>query len=105
MASMEEDYIEEPSDDDEDISLSEEDDDDDSISLADDSDDEVEVKPVRRRAAKEPEVVVARDALRAKLDQDIQAFLARGGNIQKVDSNVTADPPRKPESNYGQQPL
>ena len=101
MASIDEedDFIDQEEDD-EGVVMS--DDDDDSMELSDDGDD---VAPVRRRAVKEPESVIPRDILRAKLDADIRAFLERGGSIQKIDANVTADPPRRPESNYGQQPL
>ena len=40
-----------------------------------------------------------------KLQTDIEAFLARGGEIKTIDTNVLADPPKKPESNYGGQPI
>ena len=42
-----------------------------------------------------------RQALRA----EVEAFLAGGGKINTVPINMRADPPRKPESNYGGQPI
>ena len=42
-----------------------------------------------------------RQALRA----EVEAFLARGGKINMVPVDMRADPPRKPESNYGGQPI
>ena len=42
-----------------------------------------------------------RDQLRA----DIEAFLKKGGKVQPIDPHVTADPPKKPESNYGSRPI
>ncbi|MEM6707910.1 MAG: hypothetical protein AAF648_03925 [Pseudomonadota bacterium] len=43
----------------------------------------------------------ARDAERSKLASDIEAFLARGGSIEEVPKDFRADPPKKPQSNYG----
>ena len=45
--------------------------------------------------------VSARDEVRDQLQDDIEAFLAKGGAIEDVARNVRADPPRKPENNYG----
>ena len=39
--------------------------------------------------------------IRDKVQEDIARFLSKGGAISEIDPNVTADPPRKPESNYG----
>ncbi|WNO09005.1 hypothetical protein [Teredinibacter sp. KSP-S5-2] len=47
----------------------------------------------------------AKERERQKLQEQIDAFLASGGQIQQIDSNVIADPPKKPESNYGGQPI
>ena len=47
----------------------------------------------------------ARERLRRQLQDDIAAFLQRGGKITEVPPNVTADPPRKPENHYGDRPL
>ncbi len=49
--------------------------------------------------------ITARQAVRDKLQNDIEAFLAAGGRINEIPPNVIADPPRKPESNYGGQPI
>lgn len=42
---------------------------------------------------------------RQELDAQIEAFLASGGKIDYVEPNVLADPPKKPTSNYGSQPI
>jgi len=46
-----------------------------------------------------------RERTREQLDADIAAFLSRGGQITQVDPNVRADPPRKPDINYGVAPI
>jgi hypothetical protein len=45
--------------------------------------------------------IVSRMKIRDQVAEDIAAFLSKGGTINEVAPNVTADPPRKPESNYG----
>ncbi|MAD45424.1 MAG: hypothetical protein CMH98_10490 [Oceanospirillaceae bacterium] len=47
----------------------------------------------------------ARNKLRESMAAEVEAFLSRGGNIQKIDDNVMADPPRKPQTNYGSRPI
>jgi len=47
----------------------------------------------------------ARDELRQSMEDDVAAFLARGGQIQEIDDNVMADPPRKPQTSYGSRPI
>ena len=42
---------------------------------------------------------------RDELSQQIDQFLAAGGKINYVDAHVLADPPKKPTSNYGSQPI
>lgn len=49
--------------------------------------------------------VKSRETARAALNSQIEEFLARGGKINLIDNNVTADPPRKPTSNYGSRPI
>lgn len=49
--------------------------------------------------------VKSRETARAALNAQIEEFLARGGKINLIDNNVTADPPRKPTSNYGSRPI
>ncbi len=46
-----------------------------------------------------------REHLRQQLQSDVEAFLASGGRINEIPPNVVADPPRKPQSNYGGQPI
>jgi len=52
-----------------------------------------------------PDSVTAKDAERKRLQAEVDAFLARGGKINQIAANVVADPPKKPESNYGGQPI
>ncbi len=42
---------------------------------------------------------------REELSKQIEAFLASGGKISHIEPNVLADPPKKPSSNYGSQPI
>lgn len=49
--------------------------------------------------------VAAREALRQQIQSDVEAFLAKGGVISEIPPNVVSDPPRKPQSNYGGQPI
>lgn len=43
----------------------------------------------------------ARDEERSRLADDVAEFLATGGKIKEVPKDFRADPPRKPQSNYG----
>ncbi len=45
--------------------------------------------------------VASRDSVRQKIADDIEAFLSKGGRIDEIAPDVTADPPKKPENNYG----
>ena len=47
----------------------------------------------------------AKDIERQQIQAQIDAFIQGGGQIVQVDSSVMADPPRKPTSNYGGQPI
>jgi hypothetical protein len=76
----------------------------------DEADAEIEpiAKPVTRSGTRKKRVeadslhtVAARKDLRQKLADDVEAFLKRGGAIQDVPQDQRADPPKKPESNYG----
>lgn len=49
--------------------------------------------------------VKSREMARQTLNEQIAAFLAKGGQINHIENNVTADPPRKPTSNYGSRPI
>jgi hypothetical protein len=76
--------------------------------IEDSDDDEISAeKTAAVVAAAEMSVTstAAHRKLRESLASDIEAFLARGGSIQKVDDNVMADPPKKPQSNYGSRPI
>lgn len=45
--------------------------------------------------------VSAKEDVRKRLEEDIEAFLADGGAITSVAPNVLADPPSKPTNKYG----
>jgi len=49
--------------------------------------------------------VEAKQKEREALDKAIAEFLARGGKVQEIGSNVLADPPKKPENKYGSRPI
>ena len=49
--------------------------------------------------------VSSKEALRRQLEEEMERFLARGGKIQEIPPDVTADPPQKPVSNYGSKPI
>ena len=46
-----------------------------------------------------------RTRIRDQLNADIEAFLQGGGAIVQVENNVRADPPKKPDANYGSLPI
>ena len=43
----------------------------------------------------------ARESERSRLAGDVEAFLNSGGVIREVAIGERADPPKRPESNYG----
>lgn len=47
----------------------------------------------------------SREKLREQLSDDVQNYLAQGGEIRKIEPRVMADPPKRPESNYGSRPI
>lgn len=49
--------------------------------------------------------ISSKEAARRQLEEDMKKFLGEGGAIQAVEPNLRADPPRKPESNYGSRPI
>lgn len=49
--------------------------------------------------------VGARESLRQQIQSDVEAYLASGGRISEVPANVVSDPPRKPQTSYGGQPI
>lgn len=46
--------------------------------------------------------VRAREAERAQLRSDIDAFLAQGGKVTTLEANRRVDLPKAPQNNYGQ---
>ena len=49
--------------------------------------------------------VAIKQAQREQLNTQIESFLDSGGRISQIAANVLADPPQKPTSNYGSQPI
>ncbi len=49
--------------------------------------------------------IASRQKARDELEAQIAEFLARGGKINQIEPNVTADPPQKPTSDYGGRPI
>jgi hypothetical protein len=49
--------------------------------------------------------IAERERQRSEVASEIEAFLAKGGGITSVEANLRADPPKKPESNYGSRPI
>lgn len=45
--------------------------------------------------------ISAREPLRSRLADDVEAFLAGGGSIEEVPKDFRADPPKRPQSTYG----
>lgn len=46
-----------------------------------------------------------RHSMRIQIQDEVEAFLASGGVISSIAPNIVADPPKKPQSNYGGQPI
>ncbi|MDP0561827.1 MAG: hypothetical protein QS721_05640 [Candidatus Endonucleobacter sp. (ex Gigantidas childressi)] len=53
----------------------------------------------------EERTVESRNKLRESLSSQIEEFLSKGGKIEEVPTNVTADPPQKPGGEYGNRPI
>lgn len=49
--------------------------------------------------------IEAKERERAALERAMQEFLARGGQVQEIEPNVVADPPKKPDNKYGSRPI
>jgi hypothetical protein len=58
-----------------------------------------------REESPEERTVASRQKLREQMASEIEAFLAKGGKISQIEPNVTADPPRKPDTDYGSRPI
>lgn len=48
---------------------------------------------------------VERARARNQLNADVEAFLRMGGQITQIENSVRADPPRKPDAQYGVSPI
>lgn len=72
-------------------------------------DEEPVVKPRKKKAVQEDTVdgvsMEAKEREREMLARQMEEFLARGGEVQQVDNNTLADPPKKPEGKYGSRPI
>ncbi len=66
---------------------------------------ESDPKVVRHSEDGSERTVTSKKSLRDQLQADMEAFLAKGGQVKEVEPHVTADPPKKPESNYGSRPI
>lgn len=66
-----------------------------------------EAAPAARKDVDEAETlsVSSKEALRRQLEEEMERFLAKGGKVQEIPPDVTADPPQKPVSNYGSKPI
>ena len=53
----------------------------------------------------EERTVESRKRLRESLNSQVEEFLKNGGQIEEVPSNVKADPPKKPNGDYGNRPI
>lgn len=49
--------------------------------------------------------LASRQRLRNKMNADVEAFLAQGGEIQAIAPNVQSDPPTRPITSYGSRPI
>lgn len=43
--------------------------------------------------------------VRDQLQNEVEAFLSKGGSVEKIESGYRADPPKKPENKYGSRPI
>ncbi|MGK9065969.1 transcriptional regulator SutA [Stutzerimonas chloritidismutans] len=85
---------------------------DDSDDMSDDEGTDSERATPTNKKAKAKAVVVdelpsleAKQREREELARAMEEFLARGGQVQEVEPNVVADPPKKPDSKYGSRPI
>jgi hypothetical protein len=49
--------------------------------------------------------IEAKQKERDALARAMEEYLSRGGQIQEVEPNVVADPPKKPDNKYGSRPI
>ena len=45
------------------------------------------------------------EELRAQMANEIEAFLAQGGSVEKIEKGRRVDIPKKPENKYGSRPI
>jgi len=79
-------------------------------SLDDEGTDSERATPAKKAKAKavEPDELQSLEAKQKERDalaRAMEEFLARGGQVQEVEPNVVADPPKKPDSKYGSRPI
>ncbi|RRU99145.1 hypothetical protein EGI97_02995 [Stutzerimonas xanthomarina] len=81
-------------------------------SLDDEGTDSERATPAKKAKAKakavEPDELPSLEAKQKERDalaRAMEEFLARGGQVQEVEPNVVADPPKKPDSKYGSRPI
>ncbi|MCR8922520.1 hypothetical protein NO559_07030 [Dasania sp. GY-MA-18] len=53
----------------------------------------------------ESHTVAAKEQVRDQIDDAVARFLAQGGKVQQIEPHVTAAPPKKPLSRYGDRPI
>lgn len=68
------------------------------------SDSKTADKPAPEQTEAERELA-DREALRSKMASEVDAFLKAGGKVEQVERGKRADPPRKPQSQYGSRPI
>ena len=57
--------------------------------------------PIAAAAEVEVHSVAARSEIRGQLADDVERFLRDGGEVAQIPRSFRADPPRRPENNYG----
>lgn len=62
---------------------------------------ELSADQVKEHAQVDAHTIRAREAERAALRADIDAFIRSGGKVTTVEANLRVDGPRKPQNNYG----
>ncbi len=63
------------------------------------------IKSVEQMGSSDELTEAQRQEIRCQLQSDVEAFLSQGGQVQQIEDNVRADPPRKPTINYGSSPI
>lgn len=49
--------------------------------------------------------LTAKEMERKRIQSEVEEFLSRGGQITQVESRVMTDPPKRPVTDYGGQPI